>query len=147
MADEVSTRGAEDFLALSKRLKAAGQTELRKELNKGLRDAAKPLIGKTRQAFAGGLPRRGGLAQVISRRPMRVKVATGTNPGVSIVAAKTDRRIDEGVISHPVFGRRPNVTQRVTSGLFSETLQQEAPAIRVELVAAVDRMTDRVAGG
>lgn len=143
---DIRVTGAEDFLALSKRLKAEGRTELRKELNKSLRVGAKPLIGKTRQAFRSGLPQTGGLANAMARRPMRVKVATGTQPGVSIVAAKTDKRLDEGRIAHPVFGHRPLVGQRVTPGLFSRTLTNEAPAIRVDLVKAIEAMQRRVEG-
>lgn len=145
MVADVSVTGAEDFLALSVRLKQAGEVELRKELNKGIRSAAKPLISKTRAAFRSGLPQRGGLAAEIGRRSMRVKVSTNRlTPGVSIVATKTDPRIDEGRIAHPTFGRKPIVVQRIRPGLFSKTLEAEAPTVRDEVVASIDRMARRV---
>lgn len=145
MPADLSVQGAEDFLALSKRLKATGQLELRKELNKGLRRAARPLIPKARSAARTTLPQRGGLATLIGGRPMRVSVRTGSTPGVSIVAAKTDPRIDAGRVYHPVFGRRPGVVQRIRPGFFSETLQREAPAVRDDLLAVLDDITRRVA--
>lgn len=144
---DLRVRGAEDFLALSKRLKASGQTELRKELNKALKRAAKPLIAKTRDAARSKLPSGGGLGGFIARKPQRITTKTGRNPGVSVGVAKTDPRIDEGRLFHPVFGRRPGVTQRVTPGWFSETLQDEAPAVRDDLIAVLEDIANRAARG
>ncbi len=139
-------RDADDFLALSKALKRAAP-ELRKEMNKGLRNGAKPLVRKTKQAFLTGLPQRGGLAREIARRPMRVKVATGADPGISVVAAKTDQRIDDGRLVHPVFGRRPPVVQQVTPGLFSETLEREAPQVIDAVQDVLEDFAERIARG
>ena len=145
--DDLSVRGAEDFLALSKRLKATGQGELRKELNKGLRQAAKPLIPRVRAAFRSDLPARGGLGAFMARKPARVAVKTGRDPGVSVVVSKVDPRLDQGRLSHPVFGRRPTVVQRVKAGTFSDTLQGEGPAIRDDLLAVLEDVADRAVRG
>jgi len=139
-------RDADDFLALSKALKRQAP-ELRKEMNKGLRTGAKPLIGKTRAAFRSGLPQGGGLAREIARRPLRIKVATGNEPGISVVAAKTDPRLDEGRLTHPVFGRRPPVVQRVTPGLFSGTLEREAPQVIDAVQDVLEDFATRIARG
>src|SRR5438874_2724411 len=103
-----SMRGAENFLKLSKALKAAGQTELRKELNKTMRDAAKPLIPKVQQAARDKLPKKNGLNERMARKSYRVQVRTGAQAaGVRIVGTKLDPRINnEGRIFHPVFGRK-----------------------------------------
>lgn len=144
MAD-IRVTGAEDFLALSKRLKAEGKGELRKELNKGMRVGAKPLVAETRGALRAGLPSSGGLNTFMARKPMRIKVATGGTPGVSVVS-KIDPRVDAGRIAHKTFGHAPIVQQRIPAGLFSKTLEREAPAVRKELVKAIETMQRRVYG-
>lgn len=145
MAERVM-RDADDFLALSKACKRQAP-ELRKELNRGLRSAARPLISKTREAFRADLPKRGGLNLEIARRPLRIKVATGADPGISVVAAKTDARLDDGRLVHPVFGRRPSVVQQVPSGLFSGTLERESPAVIEPLNDVLQDFADRLARG
>jgi hypothetical protein len=134
--------GADDFLKLSKALKAAGQGELRKALNKTMKDAAKPLIPKVRAAARDSLPKTNGLNERMARKPYRVQVRTGaTTAGVRIVGTKLDPRINnEGRIFHPVFGRKPGVVQQVPGavGYFDKTLSESGPAIRDDLTKALD---------
>lgn len=148
MAD-ITVHGADDFLRLSKALKAAGRTELRKELNKGLRDAAKPLIPRTRAAARERLPREGGFGDQIAREPQRVQVRTGLDTaGVRIVVGKRmggARAANRGTVRHPVFGTGRWVDQEVEPGWFDETLEREAPGTaRPALDAAIDAVLDRV---
>jgi hypothetical protein len=146
-----ATSGAEEFLALSKRLKAAGQTELRKELHKAMRDAAKPLIPKVKTAARTDLPRRGGLNKRMARKGYRVQARTGAaTAGVRIVGTKVDPRIDAtGRVFHPVFGRGPGVVQHVprAKGYFSETLAGSAPQVRDAVRDVLDDFAERVARG
>ena len=146
-----STKGAEDLLAVSKRLKEAGQTGVRKELNRGLQQAAKPLIPKVRAA-AEKLPSRGGMNTHYARKRYRAQVRTGQRTaGVRIVAPKTDPRVDgEGRVAHPVFGRpQSTVVQQVpeAKGFFSETLAGEGQAIQADLRAVLNDFTTRIAKG
>lgn len=146
---DFTVKGADDFLALSKRLKAAGEGDLRKALNKGLREAAKPLIGKTRAAARQKLPRRGGLAALVAKEPQRVQVRTGNSAGVRVVVGKSRgaaQAADRGVVRHPVFGRDTFVEQKVDPGWFSETAQDEAPAIRDDVADVLEDFTRRVSG-
>ena len=107
MSEDFSVTGADQFLRLSKALKAAGRTEMRKALNKGMRTAAKPLIPVARAAFIAELPHRGSAGEFIAGKRMRAATHTGRDPGVSIVVAKQDPRLDtEGRLAHPVFNRR-----------------------------------------
>ena len=132
-------QGAEDFLRLSRALKAAGQTELRKQLNKTMRDAAKPLLPKVKAAAEANLPKKGGLNTRIAKKPFRVQTRTGASTaGVRIVGTKVDPRIDQGRVYHPVFGRSPGVVQQVKPGYFSETLAAEGPAVRDDLAQALE---------
>lgn len=148
MADDYTVRGAEEFLRLSKALKHAGRTELRKELNKGMRRAAKPLIPKARAEALKRLPSKGGLAKQVAREPMRVQVRTGRNPGVRIVVGRKRggaRGANRGSIRHPVFGNRQVwVTQPVPPGWFDEPLSDSAPAVRRDLERALHDIAEQV---
>lgn len=146
---DLSVRGAEDFLALSKRMKAAGQGELRKELNKGLREAVKPLIPQTRAAARSRLPQRGGLAALVAKEPQRVQVRTGAGTaGVRLVVGQKGggaRAADQGAIRHPVFGRPTFVTQQVRPGWFTETAEGEFDQIRDGVLDVLDDFIRKVA--
>lgn len=148
MADDFEVRGADQFLALSKALKHAGRTELRKELNKRMRDGAKPLIPKARAEALSRLPQRGGLAKQISKEPARVQTRTGKDPGVRIVVGKKRggaRAANRGWIRHPVFGNREKwVDQKVTPGWFDEPMQASAPDIRQALQQAIEEVADKI---
>lgn len=152
-----SIRGAEQFLALSKRLKAAGETGLRRELHKAVAAAGKPLIPKVRAAAMDELPTRGGLNRRIAKKPYRSQTRTGAKTaGLRITGAKVDPRINnEGRIGHPVFGRkgkpknggRNYVVQQFpeAAGYFNETLAREAPSVRDEVADVLADFTDRIA--
>lgn len=149
---DVSFRGAEDFLRVSKALKAAGDKELRKELNKSLREAAKPIIKATRAAALEQLPKRGGLAAQVAREPQRVQVRTGAKTaGVRIVVGRRRggaRMADQGLVRHPLFGDREHwYTTKVPEGWFTDTGQEQLPQVRGELLKAVAAMADRIARG
>lgn len=153
-----TVRGADAFLAVSKRLKAAGETELRKELHKAMRDAAKPLIPKIREAARADLPQAGGLNERIAKKPYRSQVRTGAKTaGVRITGTKVDPRINQGRVAHPVFGRKGKaknggknvVVQQVpeAEGYFDETIREQAPEIRAELVDTMAEFLNRLAQG
>jgi hypothetical protein len=145
-----------DFLKLSKALKAAGRTKMRNGLNKGMRNAAKPLIPVARAAFRAQLPHKGGAGEFIAGKTMRAKTYTGKNPGVSILVIKQDPRLDsQGRLAHPVFNKKqkanPNkrayVVQQVKPGIFSDALQAKAPAIRKDIEKAISDVLDDIVKG
>ena len=149
MAD-YEVRGAEDFLKLSKALKHAGRTELRKELTSSLKRTAKPLIGKTRDEARRRLPQKGGLAKRVAKTPQRIQVRTGAKTaGVRVVVGKSNsgaRGANKGVVRHPVFGNRQVwVNQSVPPGWFDEPLRKSAPEVRRGLEKAIESIADKVA--
>lgn len=142
---DFEVRGADDFLKLSKALKRAGRGDLRKELNKAMKVAAKPLVNVARDAFRSGLPSGGGLNAFMAKKPITVVTRTGKDPGVSVKVAKADPRLDSaGRLTHPVFGRRPNVVQQVQPGIFSTAMQAETPEIRGDLEQALENFAERI---
>lgn len=147
---ELQTKAGDDFYRLSKALKNAGKTELRKELNKGLRQGAKPLIPRARAEARRVLPHEGGLAERVARAPMRVQVRTGAQTaGVRIVVGKDRsgaRRANQGEVRHPVFGNREVWrTTKVPPGWFDRPMEHGAPYIRPELEKAMQRVIDKIA--
>lgn len=150
MAENFRIEGAERFLRLSKALKAAGQTELRKELNKSLKDAVKPLIPKVKDAARTKLPQRGGLAKKVASAPVRPQVRTGqATAGVRLVVGKrrgsAAASANRGVVRHPVFGRNQWVEQRVEPGWFDATLEAEAPGeTKRAIEQALEAMAEKV---
>ena len=141
-----SAKGANDFLVLSKKLKAAGETGLRRDLNKGLQRAARPLARAAKEEAGAVFPRRGGLNEIMRRRQVVVRTSTGAKTaGVRIVALKIDRRVDElGMIRHPVFGNREKwVSQYVPAakGYFTNLMREQVPAVRREVLGALRDFT------
>lgn len=156
MADYTIT-GAEDFLRLSKALKAAGQTELRKELHKRMRDAAKPLTKKTQKKLADSVPSR--LSGRAGKTKQAVVVSTGRDPGVKILvrygkrgtglSASNARLLNQGKgVRHPVFGNRERwATTPVpnAAGWFDETLSGQKRQVQRELEQAMEQVAAKVA--
>lgn len=143
-------KGADDLLKLSKRLKAAGQTELRKELHKEMRKAAKPLVKKVKDGAAERIGEHGGgIEDHYAKKPVRAQVRTGAKTsGVRVVMPKTDPRVDsQGRVYHPVYGRRPGVVQTVpgVKGFFSESLKEGSGEVREELRRTLAAFTERIA--
>ena len=137
-----SAAGAQAFYELSKRLKEAGGTgkgSLRSEMNKALRQAAKPLPQAVKKKAGEVFPEKGGLAKIMAKRTPKVITRTGIKTaGVRIQDKGTDPRMNaQGRIYHPLFGRKgSDVVQFVPAikGYFDETLAKEAPEVRADVI-------------
>ncbi len=107
-----------DWLALSKALKDV-EPQLRKELHKELRKAARPLVKQTREVIAEVYPKRGGLAAELAEPMSSTRygkkqgsavmpvVLTGRYPGVGVRVRSVTVKLGEfyGIMRHPVFAR------------------------------------------
>jgi hypothetical protein len=150
----VEVTGADQFLRLSKALKEAGRTEMRKALHKGLRDGANRVKPEAAEALAAALP--SGLADKGRRVKQAVQVKTGRDPGVSIVVrygkagtglgATNAKQVNTaGTFRHPVYKTGAWVQQGAkSSGWFDKTYQNKAPALRRELARVIDDVADQV---
>lgn len=156
MAADFEVKGADDFLRLSKALKAAGQTELRKELHKALRDAARKAMPEAERNLAESLPylRRGKAVSQV------VRVRTGRDSGVTVGVAfgskrSTNARLANarGVFRHPVFadGEKTRkewawVDQPVpgAKGWFDKAYTNAAPQIRREIERVLEKIADKI---
>ena len=157
---------AVEFQALANALREAGETGLKRELYAAIRDAAVPLAARIES-----------LANLEEHMPdpyvpvlltnLRVTTrnrATGTEPGVTLVAsAPTPRgnrgrqviRLNQGIIGHPVFGRRSRVNARrwasweyqeggMRAGFVDGPVSRAGPAVRDQIAAAVRRVRDQI---
>lgn len=132
---EVNTAQLDAFAA---ELRVAG-VELRASVERGLAEVGKPIEASVRGALAAGLPQAGGLARGAAER---VRVATVPHAGPSEVGVAVEVSgvgdLDRGVVRHPTFGRKPDVTQHVTPGLVTAAVHAQEPLIEARAEAAVD---------
>jgi hypothetical protein len=154
--------GARVFYEMSAKLKRAGAGDLRKQLHKEVREAAKPLLPAVRRQAAARFPTRGGLNKHMAKGSRYRTVAkTGlSTAGVSIRANRTDPRVDRrGRVQHPIFGRKPDKSRRKelaaagktdtavqmvpnAVGFFSETIEERAHYVKKDLLDALERWAD-----
>lgn len=142
-------RGADQFFAVGAALKSAGGGGLRRELLRGIRKEAKPVIAAARRG-AEILPQSGGLAAEIAGSKFSTRTRlTGGGAGVRIVGASADnlKRIDAGTVRHPVYGNRAVwATQSVPPGWFTKSTQEVLPAVRAGVARVVTDVARRVEG-
>jgi hypothetical protein len=145
---DFEVRGSHDLAVLAKRLKDAGRGDLRKELLKGIRTAAKEAIPDIRQSAYRTLPRRGGLAQAVGGQAYTTRTSlalSGAKVRIVGQGMKELTDIDEGRLRHPVFGDRSTWRgQAVTPGFFSGAVARRAPDIRKQIEAAVNDIAKQV---
>src|SRR3954452_22866848 len=150
--------GARVFYEMSAKLKRAGRGELRKQLHKEVRAAAKPLLPAVRRQAAARFPTHGGLNRHMAKGSRYRTVAkTGlSTAGVAIRGNRTDPRADtRGRIAHPIpdgrggflrddKGRRIMAVQYFPEavGFFRDTIEERADPVKRELLAALERWAD-----
>ena len=142
---DVYVTGADQLISLSRRLRAAGDKELKKELRTALRDATKPMKAAIKKNARDNMPHRGGLNDYLARSRITTQVKqSGQNPGIRISNKQHDTRLDtQGRLRHPTFGRRgPGdwKEQKVESGWFTKPAAREARQARVEILLAIKRI-------
>lgn len=154
-------QGALALGLLAARLKEAGETGLKRELQKNIRNAAQPLAQEI--ASLGHLepymPDR--YAAVLSE-DLTVRVQnrfSGTNPGVMVRAQARERkrkvaRLDIGLINHPVYPRGPrsfwnwsnNQTGGMKAGFFTDPCRRATPQIRSQVLQAMTDTARKITG-
>lgn len=151
MADDISITGANKLAAVTRRLKATGQSGLKRDMLRGLRAAAKPLPEVARASALETLPKKGGLNEVVASQKFAVRTRTsGRNPGVRVVGVSKEhlRAMDAGRLSHPVFGNRNVwVKQKIKPGWWTVPLTAQAPAVRARLLAVLAETARKIEHG
>lgn len=143
----------DDLVKLGRRLKEAGDKELRRELFKAMNRSTRPLKLAARSSAVATLPRRGGLNEWVAKN-VRISSSnrlTGRNPGVRIRASRKGSDIaamDRGRLRHPVFGNRKVwVSQSIRPGWFTAPMVAGVGVAKREIVAAVEDVARRLEHG
>ena len=151
---DIRIEGAEQLAALAKRLKQVGDKELRRELMRGIQRSTKPLRPAVQASARSRLPQRGGLAAEVGAARVRTRTRTaGEHVGVRVEVSSPRgdidmRAIDRGRLRHPVFGHRDRwVTQRIDAGVISDPLEDQAPQVRREVLAAMESVAEKITRG
>ena len=151
----IEVKGAEQFAALSKRLKDLADKELAKEFSKSITAATRPLVRGIRQSARDTLPRKGGLAARVAKTPIRTQRRNSSrSAGVRIVGKSpySIAKLDAGRLRHPVFADPSKerkewtwVNQKVKPGWWTTPTELAAKSVQVEMekaMAAIKRKLD-----
>ncbi len=165
---------SEQLAAIGARLKVEAPL-LRKELLRGLKTGAAPLVPIVKAAAAEKLPKAGGLAAIVAGQKISTSVSLSPKSAsvkLKSTKARGNRQSDEGYVRHPVFGTQAQlaagfaaaeaagartkhgqgwkwVTQQIpgAAGWWSETLKYSAPIVTPELIAVMEQITARLNRG
>ena len=147
---------AAELEALAFRLRRAGDTELLREVTRAMRDAVDPVQDEIRAGLAPDLPNRYAAALDADLR-LGVNVRTGDrDPGVAVTGqsrskARKLRNLDEGRLTHPVFGNREEWrTQELPSvqpGWFTRPAEAAGPRVRAGIEQALADVADKAVKG
>lgn len=153
---DLSVKGANQLADLARDLKSeANGREIRRDLLKGIRDAAKPLAKEAApKAAREGLPKKGGLNEYVASSKFAVRTRTsGKSAGVRIVGSKPPKHdlaaMDRGALRHKVYGHDVWVHQSITPGWWTDGMSDEVvlAAMRKEVLAVLDEVARRIARG
>lgn len=152
-----SVTGAADFAALSKRLKEAGATGLRRQLYKAIDKAAQDLVKEIKST--GHLdpylpnPYAAELSRDLS---VRIYKRSGQDPHLTVRAEGREHKrklvqLDErGILKHPVFGDRQNWVAQFRSvrpGFFTDPVERCTPAVRDKIQEAMRETARKITTG
>jgi len=149
---------AAELEALAFRLRRAGDTELLREVTKAMRDAVVPVQEQIRADLMPRLPNRYAATLDADLR-LGVNVRTNDrNPGVAVTGqartkARKLRNLDEGRLTHPLFGDRgPGhwFTQEepsVQPGWFTGPAEAGGPRVRAGIEKALADVADKAVKG
>lgn len=154
MAD-YRVEGAEKLRKLARDLRIAGNTDLQKELHKGLTQAVQPMGREIRAEIPKKMP--SGYAPTLSKAAsVRVSTRTGAESvSVRLVASAKGRKqkrdlqsLDRGKLRHPRFGdRRRWYVTRVSPGFFTEPAERLRDTATNQAIAAIERVAEKLERG
>lgn len=148
---DVTITGAEDFEALSDRIKRhADRRAIQRELYSGLNRVTKDVRSDMKRSLAQGLPSGGGAAAKLSREAgLRTTAKSGRETLVRIVTSRRHnyRLINQGLLRHPVFGNRQVwVSQPVTGELLEKEFTEDKPEIQRAIQRVMAEVARKVEG-
>lgn len=152
MSIEFEVSGSARLHVLAAQIRAAGQKGLGQEMAKALNTAATPLQASVREESARTLPR--GYAPVFSeslrfRTALRTAARTASLRLTTYADGKRQRRdiraINQGLVRHPLFGRRTRwYVTRVQPGFFDRGTRDAADQAEKKMLTVLDDFAERL---
>lgn len=166
----VQILGTGQLLELQRKLRAAGNENLRASMQRRIRSAAEPLANDLRSAVR-SLPVRGsggggrrtdaraagrggrtaGMRETVARA-IRISVRTSGSPGARIWIDKSllpngmrnlPAKLDEGRWRHPTFGHSPWATQ-YAQPWWNVTIRRHEARMRAQVARTIDDVQNRL---
>lgn len=142
---------ASELESIARHLRFAGQVDLVKSLQRAVTDAASPVKDDIRSALSDYMPKRYAATLGADLKLGTSSRLSGGNPGVSVwgrggVRGRKLRRLDAGILTHPVFGDRSrwiDQTDGMTRGFFTGPAEKAAPRVREAIIAALNDVSER----
>ena len=143
---------ASELESIARHLRLAGEGDLVRELTAAMRRGADPVRDEIRAGLKPHLPDRyAGTLDADLRLGISVRT-NERNPGVSVTGtprakARKLRNLDEGRLTHPLFGDREHWhAQHVEPGWFTGPAEAAAPRVRGELEQALRDVAAKAEG-
>jgi hypothetical protein len=156
VAADFEVRGADDLAKLGRRLKEAGDKELRRELLRGLNRAVKPLTQEVKDSLDEFLPDNYAAELGPSVKVQTRKRVGGRNPSVSMVGRAQTRdgkprnldALNRGRLRHPLYGNRAHwFEQAVDPGWWEKPLTAASPLVRLEIERVINSVNAKLERG
>jgi hypothetical protein len=152
---------ASELEAIAVRLRRAGEEDLGRELTRAMRDAVAPVPDQIRAGLDPHLPRR--YAETLDE-DLDIKIIARNSGGADADAAvavyaqtrgkgRKLRRLDAGLLTHPLFGDREHwYTQEgpghgMVPGWFTGPAEAAGPRVLAALEQALADVSGKAAGG
>lgn len=165
---EARITGTAELRKLAAKLRAAGRTDLERQLRRGLEVAVKPTSQEVHAGLGRHIP--SGFVGELGSDLRIVPQFRGRSGSVSIRATAKGRKekrdlsaMDRGILRHPVHGRtrklwhhakhratsKPNpwVAQRIPPGFFAKPAEKTKDRAVKEVTAALDRVAEQIEKG
>ncbi len=153
MPVSLSGLSATELRYVAGQLRKAAARDLTRELRKGQRAAFRPLQKEIKAEALATLPKAGGYNVVMSKA-VKVTITTGTGAkaltariyATGKAEARDVKRVNEGVLRHPLFGHRKSWhTTKVRAGFVDRPVERLADQVLKESADAAQRVLDSIA--
>lgn len=148
--------GGDDFAALSRRLKEAGETGLARALRKALKDAAAPITAEISDSrhLEAYMPNRYAATLAADLKVTTTQRGSIRSPGVRIEAAGRQKKrkvtqLNGGVITHPLYGDRErwfHQLRGMRAGFFADPCDRSGPQVRDQILKAMHDTAAKITG-
>lgn len=129
----------------------AAEKPIKRRISASLRKAGEEIAKEVPAIGAELMPKRGGLAERLAKARGGVTVALGSrNVSVSIRAKSVEgyalRKIDQGMVRHPVWHTGVWAVQPVPEHAFTDAFKKESPKAQKAMSDAVQQALHDIAG-